>query len=34
MPSTIEMIINRRTAAALRLSLPSNIALRADREVD
>lgn len=34
MPSTIEMVVNRRTAAALNLSLPSTIALRANRVID
>ncbi len=34
MPSTIEMVVNRRTATALNLSLPSTIALRANRVID
>ena len=34
MPSTIEMVINRRTATALNVSLPSTIALRANRVID
>ena len=34
MPGTIEMVVNRRTAAALNVSLPSTIAFRANRVID
>lgn len=34
LPTTFEMVVNRRTAAALKLVLPSSLLLRADRVVD
>lgn len=34
MPSEIDMVVNRRTATALNLVLPSTVALRANRVID
>jgi len=34
MPTTIDMVVNRRTAAALNLPVPSTVALRANRVID
>ncbi len=34
MPGAIEMVVNRRTATALNVSLPSTIAFRANRVID
>jgi putative tryptophan/tyrosine transport system substrate-binding protein len=34
MPAAIEMVVNRRTASALSLPLPSVVALRANRVID
>ena len=34
MPDAIEMVIDRRTATALNVSLPSTIAFRANRVID
>jgi putative ABC transport system substrate-binding protein len=34
LPTTFEMVVNRRTARALNVSLPQSVLLRADRIVD
>lgn len=34
LPSAVELVVNRRTAAAMNLSLPQGIVMRADRVVD